>query len=352
MQPASYRHMEYRANSDIVWRPRCFLPLTRTQIDKLTAEISAAALSSWLKSEGFTRVGRTRDQIAVKIDALLKRRELSEDKLREGVCSVEEASGKRIFLLNLPSSGKQIQDCAAFEKHLNAIGKVLSKERKLAPRTPSRPTQVYITCSSKQVRAKWAETHTRIEVEKASMNFTQTDVTRVIVMVADLSTGLVEVRFDKPEDQTPHGKSKDAYFAHYKQAASDLLGTSLIQFETRDALRSLVETEPRIVRIRVSSHRSKTDKAVKFVARTPKGDVRDDAEWHAAYEVGETSRAYDDQAVYWLPAASEGSLTREVFTAIDAVASMARVEADCHEGEVHYAVSRIRAHQIKASPAS
>jgi hypothetical protein len=328
------------------------LPFTRHQIDKLTAEISAAALSSWLKSEGFTRTGRTRDQLAIKIEALLKRGELSEDKLKEGVCSVEEASGKRVFLLRLPSDTKQIQDCAAFEKHLNAIAKTLSKEPKLAPRAPSKPTLVYITCSSKQVRAKWAETQTRIEVEKASMSFTETEVTRVIVLVADLSTGLVELRFDKPEDQNPHSNSKDQYFAYYKQAASDLLGAALIQFETREALRSLVETEPRVVRIRVSSHRSKTDKAVKFVARTPKGDVRDDAEWHAAYEVGETSRAYDDQAVYWLPAASEGALTREVFTAIDAVTSMARVEADCYEGEINYAVSRIRAHQSKAPTAS
>jgi hypothetical protein len=284
-----------------------------------------------------------------KIEKLLKKGELSEKQLERGICNIEEASSKRSFLLKLPSTAKQFESAPAFEKHLQNIGKSLSKEPKVAPKTPSKPTLVYITCSSKEIRAKWAETQTRIAVEKASLNFTETDVTRVIVLVMDLSTGLIELRFDKPEDKNRHNDSKDAYYAYYRQLASELLGGGLIQFETRGALRSLVETEPRVVRIRVSSHRSKTDKAIKFVARTAKTDVRDDAEWQAAYGVGEASRAYDDQAVYWLPGASHNSLTREVFTAIDAVNSMVRVEADCHEGEIQYAVSKIREHQIEAS---
>ncbi len=287
-----------------------------------------------------------------KLEKLLKKGELSEDQLKDGICSIEEASAKRTFLLKLQRVARQLQSPSGFEKHLDNIGKTLSKQRKLAPKKPSRPTLVYITHSSKEIRAKWTETHTKIEVEKASMKFTETDVTRVVVLVVDLSTGLVELRYDKPEDQNPHNNSKDEYFAHYRQAASELLGAELIQFETREALRSLVETEPRVVRIRVSSHRSKTDKAVKFVARTAKSDVRDDAEWRAAYDVGEASRAYEEQAVYWLPGRSTGSLTREVFTAIDGVGSMVRVEADCHEGEIEYAVSKIREHQGKASTAS
>ena len=127
---------------------------------------------------------------------------------------------------------------------------------------------------------------------------------------------------------------------------------TLAPFEIRDALRSLVETEPRVVRIRVNDHRSKSDKAVRFVDRKGLSDVRDDAEWKAAHDAGGLTRVYDDQAVYWVPAASNGLLSREVYTDIDAVTSTVRVEADCHEGEIEYAVSRIRAHQIKPSASS
>ena len=103
------------------------------------------------------------------------------------------------------------------------------------------------------------------------------------------------------------------------------------------------------IHIQSNDHLTNTQKQVKFVDREGLGDVRDDPEWKAAQEAGGAGRVYDDQAVYWVPTASNGVLSREVFTDIDAVTSTVRMDADCHEGEIEYAVSSIRAHQNKAS---
>jgi hypothetical protein len=326
--------------------------LTPGKIDQLISDISIAALKSWLKSHGHDKLGNSREELVARIVKLVSAGELTSEQLKTGICNIEEASAKRSFLFKLSDGAKIFNDPGPFAEHLKNIGKELSSTPKLAPRRPTKPKLVYITWSPKFIRAKWAETHTKVIAEKTILNFEKEDVTRVVVLLMDLATRHVEIRYDKPEDKNWHDDSKERYFAYYRAEASALLGGDLVKFEIREALRSLVEEEPRIVRIRVSSHRSRTDKAVKFVARTAKTDVRDDHEWEAAYGVGEDSRAYDDQSVYWLPTQSNGALTREVFSAIDAVTSMIRVEADCHEGEIDYAVSKVREHQGKKATLS
>lgn len=327
------------------------MALTVAKIAQLIDEVSIAALRSWLKSVGFQRTASTREQMVKKLDSLLKKGDLSEQELMNGIINIEEASNKRAFLYQLAADGQHghLQNQAAFEKHLHDIGKTLSKEPKVAPKAPSKSTLVYIHYSPEQIRAKWAETHVRIKFHKASLDYEEESVTRIVALVVDIKTGFVQLRYDKPEDQNEHGNSKDGFFLYYRQLASELLGVELKQFETREALRRLIETEPRVVRIRISSHRSKTDKAVRFVSRTAKGDVRDDPEWKAAHQAGGDSRVYIDQQLHWLPAASNKKLNREVFTAVDALASMVRLDADCHEDEIQYAVSTIRENQIKAS---
>lgn len=319
---------------------------TPSKIGQLISEISIAALKSWLKSQEYDKLGNSREELITRIIKLLSDGDLKLDSLKDGIRNIEEASAKRSFLFKLADGAKVFKDAKSFAEHLNNIGKELSPGPKLAPRKPATPKLVYVTWSPESIRAKWAETHTRVVAQKSTLNFEKEEVTRIVVLLADLKSRHVEIRYDKPEDKNWHDDSSEKYFAYYRAAASALLAGDLLKFEIREALRSLVEQEePRVVRIRISSHRSKTDKAVKFTARTAKTDVRDDPEWKAAYGVGEDSRAYDDQSVYWLPSQSEGALSREVFSAIDAVDSMIRVEADCHEGEIDYAVSKVREHQ-------
>jgi len=331
------------------------LALTATKISHLIDELSIASLRSWFHSQGLDFSANTRDQLVERLLKLHQTGGLSEEELQSGVCNIEEASSKRIVLFELPEDKQHLVSPQQFGKHLAETGKKLSTKPSLAVKLPSSPTLVYVTHPGEQgpnslmpIRAKWAETQTRIVVDYSSLEFIKKKVTRIVVMVADLRTGLVQLRYDKPEIQHPH-KNKDDYFKYYRDLATALLGVEFSRFEIRDALRSLVDTQPRIVRIRVNQHRSKTDKSVRFVDRKGHSDVRDDPEWKAAYQAGSTTRAYDDQAVYWLPGPSNGALMREVFTDIDAVTSTVRVEADCHEGEIDYAVSTIRKHQIAPS---
>lgn len=327
------------------------MALTETKIAHLIEEVSIASLRSWLKSEGLEYSASTRDQMAQRLFKLLQSGNLSEKELEMAVSNIEEASSKRIVLFELPEAAI-FPTVEKFANHLDDVGVKLSKELRRAPRLPAEPTLVYVmystAVSSNTIRAKWAETQTRIEVDYTSLQIVKDKVTRIVVMVADLKTRLLQLRYDKPEMRHSH-KTKDGYFKYYQDLAAALLGVEFSRFEVREALRSLVDTEPRVVRIRVNEHRSKTDKSVRFVDRKGKSDVRDDLEWKAAYTAGGTTRAYDDQAVFWIPSASNGVLNREVFTDIDAVTSTVRVEADCHESEIDYAVSTIRTHQIKAS---
>ena len=324
------------------------MPLTSHRIAQLIDDISIASLRSWLKAQGFEHSANTREQMVQRLLKLIKNKELSEDEFETAISNIEEASSKRIFLMEMPDDRTPLES-AEFDKRLQASGKKLSDRVVRAPRLPSKPTLVYISRSNDQIRAKWAETQVRLEADYASREIIEKKVTRLVVMLADLATGIIQLRYDKPEIGIPSHENRDDYFGYYRQSSGEILGMDCSRFEIREALRSLVETEPRIVRIRVNEHRSKTDKSVRFVARKAQSDVRDDPEWKAAFEAGGQSRAYDDQAVYWLPDASNGKLNREVFSDIDAVTSMIRVDADCHEDEIQYAVSKVREHQIRAS---
>ena len=325
------------------------MALTASKVAQLIDDLSIASLRSWLKSKGFQHSANSKEEMVQRILKLHKKNAISEDQFEDAVSDIEEASGKRVMLFQVPDDQLKALSAGTLQKHLSELGAKPATKPVRAPRLPSNPTRVYVTLTVKQIRAKWAETQTRLEPDYASEEFVKKKVTRLVVMVADVTNGFVELRYDKPEIRHIHNNNREQYFKFYKELAEKLLGVTLVPFEIRAALRSLVDTEPRVVRIRVNEHRSKTDKAVRFVDRKGLSDVRDDAEWKAALAAGGTTRVYDDQAVYWVPDASKGLLTREVFTDIDAVTSTVRVDADCHEGEIEYAVSTIRAHQIKPS---
>ncbi len=325
------------------------MALTVSKIAQLIDDLSIAALRSWLKSQGLQHSANTKEEMVQRILKLHNKGAISEEQLEDAVSNIQEASGKRIVLFQVSDDQKKALSAKVFDKRLVDLGAKLAEKGVRAPKLPSNPTRVYVTQSDSQIRAKWAETQTRIEVDYASLEILTKKVTRIVVMATDTANGFVQLRYDKPEMRTIHNNNKDQYFKFYRDLAEGLLGVTLSRFEIRGALRSLVETEPRVVRIQSNDHLTKTQKQVKFVDREGLGDVRDDPEWKAAQEAGGAGRVYDDQAVYWVPAASNGALNREVFTDIDAVTSTVRMDADCHEGEIEYAVSSIRAHQNKAS---
>jgi hypothetical protein len=327
------------------------MPLNARQIEAAIADMSVAAIRSWLKSRELPHSANTRDQILQRLVKLLREGELSEAEFLVGICSIEEASAKRISLYSLEREAEEaLRDMEAFARRLRRNGITLSTEAKVAPRLPPEPTLVYVVHSPTSIRAKWAETQVRVEVDLVRQRFLRTKTTKIVVLVADIGSSGVQLRFDKPERDHSHrdaeGQADDSlYFAFYYNKACEIFGTSLTPIDLRNALRSLVETEPRVVRVESGDFRTASNSRVRFSA---KSDVRDDGDWKAMHDEGGDLWAYDGEFVHWLPEASSGKLTREVFTAIDARTGKLRVEADCHEGELEYAISQIRYHQSAA----
>jgi len=327
------------------------MPLNARQIEATIADVSVAAIRSWLKSRDLPHSANTREQIVQRLLKLLREDELSEQEFHEGLCNIEEASAKRISLFSMEREAEErLRDRETFVRRMRREGISMSTETKSAPRQPPEPTLVYLIHTPSSIRAKWAETQIRVEVDLVRQRFIRTKTTKTVVLIADIGASGVQLRFDKPERDHSHrdaeGQPDDnLYFAFYFNKAREILGTAVNPADLRSALRSLVETEPRVVRVESGDFRTASNSRVRFSAQS---DVRDDDDWKAMHEEGGDLWAYDGEFVHWLPEASQGKLTREVFTAIDARTGKLRVEADCHEGELEYAISKIREHQRPA----
>jgi hypothetical protein len=320
------------------------MPLTRNQIEALLENKSIAAVRSWLKSLNLTHSANTKTELTERVFGLLQERELTEEGFRLGLLSLEEASGKRILLFDVECPENADEH---FLRSLRRTEIRLSDNPKLAPNLPRNPTLVYVTKQERVIRAKWAETQESVEPDIERARFVRKPLTIVIVLVTDLNAKTSQIRFDKPEAihsyKDGDGNSDDSlFFGHYVNAAASLLGMNLNPTDVRSALRSLVETVPRIIRLESKDFRTGSNSRVRFSSKT---DVRDDGDWQVMHAEGGNAWAYDREFVHWLPGPSGGRLNREVFTAIDGRTGKLRVEADCHEEELEYAISTIRSHQ-------
>jgi len=138
------------------------MAINARQIEAAVADMSIAAIRSWLKSRGLTHSANTREQIVQRLLTLLREEELSEAEFRDGLCSIEEASAKRISLYGLEQEAEErLRDREAFSRKMRRTGITISTETKVAPRQPSEPTLVYLIHSPTSIRAKWAETQVR-----------------------------------------------------------------------------------------------------------------------------------------------------------------------------------------------
>lgn len=264
--------------------------------------------------------------------------------------SIEEASSKRILLLQIPEEHRlHIRD-PQFGARIAARKISLSENPILSPCAPPRPERVYVTENPEVVRAKWAETHTNVKVDPVRSRFVRTKTTKSIILIAGRADGIVQLRLDKPEIVHSHRNDlgepeSELYYAFYLARATELLGASLAPLELRNALRSLVEIAPRVVRIESKDIRTAANSRYRISSKT---DIRDDNDWKAMHAAGGENWSYDSEMVYWLPNASNVRLTREVFTEIDGRRGRLRMDADCHENEIEYAISKIAEHQRRA----
>ncbi len=181
----------------------------------------------------------------------------------------------------------------------------------------------------------------------AQDNPVYTRVEKRSVLVADLSKGVAEIRMDPPELRHSHtdptGKATEqAYYAAYRQRCADILDAELKKAELAKVIKALVaEEKPRVVRIHIDNHTGQTN--FKWNVRASRLDIRDDPEWRAHYKEFGHTWAWDSQSFHWLPEPSNGHLRRELFSHLDAVEGYLKVNADCSDEEVEYAIAQIRA---------
>lgn len=319
-------------------------PQSRSQIEELVGEVSIAAISSWLRTKGLPYSAGSRVAVVDRLEGLLRQNKLSWEELQTGAIALEESSSKRVMLFRLTS-----EDVLALQNHRSLRDRArrewggCADEPRVAPVHPQRPVLVYLAGSNGEARGKFAETHQRLEVDLVRVRLHKVPFNRVIVFVANLATRILQVRFDTPGDIHSHldaeGKPKDSeYRSFYLGKVRQLLGCSLNPVDLRPILKALCEENPRPIELVMNKVRTSHNSKMRITNRS---DIRDDPDWKAAHSVGGGDWAHEEGAGEWLASSSSGRLSRNLFTEIDAINGTLRFLADCHEGELNYAISRI-----------
>jgi len=205
----------------------------------------------------------------------------------------------------------------------------------------------YSEIEGKVLRMKWAEQQERTSLNETNDGVVSIPVFKRVVLIADFGEKIAELRLNPPENRHAYTDNSgrptgEAYYNAYIQKAKDMIGSPIVPLDLRHVIKSLVEEqEPRVARIHIDNHTDQQNYRSKTTG--PNADVRDSPDWSLIYQASGNKWSWDGQSFYWLPKASSGFLTREVFTHIDADEGFVKVNADCSDEEVGYVISQIRA---------
>jgi hypothetical protein len=200
-------------------------PLSTQHVRQIIGKYSIAPVRNWLKRKGLPHTMNSREAMVNRVHQLLGSEDLTEDELIEASIGIEEASSKRTFLYRMPHSSKEL---ATIEKQLKSLKVPISTERAPAVSPTMTSKLVYTLDTSSTVRAKWCEQHIRIRADKRRRMFVESKDVKVIVLIADKKTGVVQIRYDKPDDKHLHvvndQPSDQAYFDYYREQTENMLG--------------------------------------------------------------------------------------------------------------------------------
>jgi hypothetical protein len=306
--------------------------------------VSTRAIKAWLKTRNLATTGSTEDQLASRVAKHIAEGAFAETVLEEALIGFEESSGKRIYLFTFEKNGSNPAPWSS--QRLSALSIPPPTKRKLAGDHPKPMTAIYSETDGNVLRVKWSEEHTDVKLG-AEDKPVYTSVEKRIVLVANLKRLTAELRMDPPEARhsyaDAYGKmTEQAYYSAYRDRAAEVLDTALQKAELGRVIKALVaEEKPRVVRIHVDNHTGQTN--FKWNVRGSRIDIRDDPEWQAHYKQFGHTWAWDSQSFHWLPEPSSDHLKRELFSHLDATEGYLKVNADCSDEEVEYAISQVRA---------
>jgi len=311
-----------------------------SQVENILEDVSVASVRSWIKGKGKKFSAGTRERMIARVAKLIDKGEITFAELEDGIIGIEEAGGKYTLLYGF----KEDRTPAQVTTELSKLGIAAAPNRVRAKTTPSKPTVAYATLNGNILRVKWSETHEQPSMDFEEDKIVYIPVTKVVVLVASLKSKQVEIRFDRPEKFSPHSGvpgAKNAYFDYYQKLAETILGVKLVKSELQNALKHLVEDNPSLVRLHRDGHKNKRNST--FNSTAGKGaDIREDEDFQAMRAKGGKTWAYEEHSFYWRPEMSKGVLERQVFSNVDALSSSLRVDADCWDAEIDYAVQKIR----------
>jgi hypothetical protein len=278
------------------------------------------------------------------ISQSIAKEELVESALEFALIGFEEASDKRVYLFNL--FGREASTLPS--SLMSMIGGNVSDVRKFSGDSVKPMTPVYAEFSGSDLRIKWTEEHTEVKLDDLG-EAVRKPQKKNIILVADLAAGTAELRLDPPETFQPHQKqlgktAADAYYDAYLAKARDVLGCEMTPVAIDRVIPNLVrEEDARVVRIHIDNHENQTDLVLR--AKSLRADVRDQEEWRKLYNEYGHTWTWEYQMLYWLPKPSGGALKRELYAHLNAAGGYMKLNADCSDDEVAYAVSQIRARQ-------
>jgi hypothetical protein len=321
----------------------CYIPMDNkilAQVEKMLENASVASVRSWLKGKGKKFSASTRQHMVARVAKLIEKSEITFAELEDGIVGIEEAGGKYILLHYF----KEDRTPSYVSTQLSKLNITVQPNRELAKATPAKSTLAYANLQGDNVRLKWSETHSKPRMDFDQDKVIYDDVTKVIVLVANLKTKQVEIRYDRPEKFHPHSNapgSKNAYFDYYQKLGETILGAKLVTSDLQNALKHLVDDKPSLVRLHRDGHKNKRNSSFSITAG--KGaDIREDEDFQTMHAKSGKTWAYEENSFYWRPEMSNNKLGREVFSHVDALSSSLRVDADCWDAEVDYAVQKIR----------
>jgi len=311
------------------------------QIRKTIGNYSIASIRNWLKRCDVPHTANTRNEIAERVHNAITKGDITLDGLVAAMIGIEEASSKRTFLYRIPNTPDDIEHIS---QQLADLKMKLSTER-IAASSPTPTTKVvYVINGPEELRVKWTELHKRVKAIRKTREWVEENVPKIIVLIVNKVTGLVQLRYDKPEDEHNHteeGDSTDhAYFAYFKEQAENLIGHPLEPVELRSSLEAILKAEPRVVRTSYTVDESSDGGYTQRAQKQKNRDVRDLAEWQYVLK-DKTVRTFEEAPVKWLKEMSQASLNREVYSYIDAANGMVRFDADCYEEEIEYVLGKL-----------
>ena len=203
---------------------------------------NATMAKRFLQFRGLVRGARdTVDELAQRIVGYVTDKKLTNADVATLVRETLECGAKRVYLMRgTPTAMRRVKSSKFGEAAINSLDD--ARVRLL----PAQPTTNYAVVTDKEIRVSYSETHTRISVDRRTRHFEEVKQTRVIVIHADLSSGLVTVALDPPATVHPHGDTPSSYFTHFLGGQAPMVsGSKLEDVDLAPALEALGEERHR-----------------------------------------------------------------------------------------------------------